>query len=221
MFPQETGFTKPPDHIHSVSLNTKRSVVIMRHLEGLVVGRFTVISRVSGGAWLCRCECGNESHVMTGNLLKGSSRSCGCLWKERITTHGLTKMAEYTIWKGMRSRCLSKSDGAWRNYGGRGIAVCREWDDFMVFLRDMGMRPSASHDLDREDNDKGYSKDNCRWITHQANLNNRRTNRRITYDGKCQTIAQWSVELGIKYRTLNNRLNRGWSTERAFSEGIN
>lgn len=169
---------------------------------------------------MCKCDCGKVSYAITSNLRKGNSKSCGCAIDEARTKHGLTGSVEHLVWRGMRSRCNSKGDLAWRNYGGRGIKVCPEWDDFTVFLKDMGLRPSARHELDRIDNDKGYEKANCRWIIHQHNLNNKRSNRYVVYDGRRQTIAEWALELGVNYRTLNNRINRGWPVERALTEPV-
>jgi hypothetical protein len=120
----------------------------------------------------------------------------------------------------MRARCLNPDNDAYRNYGGRGITIAPEWDDFRAFLRDMGPKPSPKHQLDRIDNSKGYNKDNCRWTSATENLNNKRTNRSLTFNGKTQTVAQWAAEAGMNYRTLNNRINRGWPVERALTEPV-
>lgn len=120
----------------------------------------------------------------------------------------------------MRARCRSSNDSAYANYGGRGITVSPEWEDFGVFLADMGRRPSSKHQLDRIDNEKGYSKGNCRWTNSTQNHNNTRTNRTLEFNGRRQTIAEWAAELGINYRTLNNRINRGWTVERALTEPV-
>lgn len=188
----------------------------MRNLQGKRFGRLVVECRVPGGAWLCRCDCGLTSIAITGNLKRKNSRSCGCAWKEAITTHGLTDTLEYRTWKAMHHRCRSIKPHLFPHYAGRGIKVCDEWSDFTVFLRDMGKRPSRRHQLDREDNDAGYSKDNCRWALPQKNLNNKRNNHYINFEGRRQTIAEWALERGINYRTLNNRINRGWPIARAM-----
>jgi hypothetical protein len=122
-------------------------------------------------------------------------------------------------WQAMIQRCENPKDSAYKNYGGRGITVCNEWHEFAKFIADMGMRPKGFQ-LDREDNDLGYSKGNCRWITAKQNLNNRRDNRIIEFEGNSRTIAQWADALGMNYRTLNNRLNRGWPVERALTEPV-
>lgn len=194
---------------------------VVHNFVGQRFGRLVVQRRVPGSAWMCQCDCGKVSFVLTGNLKSGGSQSCGCLWKEKITTHGLTGSPAYKTWKAMHERCRSVNPLHRANYLDRGIAVCEEWRDFVTFLRDMGPRPSPRSELDRVDNDKGYSKANCEWRTHQQNLNNKRTNRYLEYNGRTQTIAQWAAEHGMVYRTLNNRINRGWPVERALTEGTN
>jgi len=193
----------------------------MHDFVGMRFGRLVVQRRIPGGAWMCLCDCGKVSYVLTGNLKSGGSKSCGCLWKEKITSHGLTGSPEYKTWKAMHERCRSLNPIQRPNYLDRGITVCEEWRDFVAFLRDMGPRPTPTSELDRIDNDKGYSKDNCRWLSHRENLNNKRTNRLIEFEGRTQTIAQWAAERGMVYRTLNNRLNRGWPVERALTESTN
>lgn len=184
--------------------------------DGMKFGRLTVIRRARGSnGWMCECDCGKISFVLSGNLTSGNSKSCGC-----ARGGGIVHLPEYGVWRGMRSRCYQKNDPAYRNYGGRGITVCGEWGDFVQFLKDVGPRPFPKAQLDRIDNSLGYFKENCQWTTATANLNNRRSNRRIEFGGKTQTIAEWASELGIAYRTLNNRLNRGWSIEDALSEPV-
>jgi hypothetical protein len=126
----------------------------------------------------------------------------------------------YRAWQQLFQRCENPKDRAYKNYGARGITVCEEWRDFPRFLADMGMRPKGFQ-LDRKDNDKGYSKENCRWVTAKVNRNNQRNNRCVTYRGRTLTATQWAEELGLNSRTLHNRLSRGWPVERALTEPNN
>lgn len=189
----------------------------MINLQGCRFGRLVVLRRVPGGSWMCKCDCGKVAFVITGNLKRGNSRSCGCAWKQVITTHGLANTTEYKVWKAMHHRCRSNRRDLRAVYKDRGIKVCKEWSDFVVFLTDMGTRPSPKHQLDRIDTYRGYSKANCRWVTQKVNLNNKRTCLYIEFNGKRQTIAMWAEELGFNYRTLHNRIKRGWPIERALT----
>lgn len=190
----------------------------MLKLEGMRFGRLVIVRRVPGGAWLCQCDCGKMSYATTSNLRGGNSKSCGCALQEVRTTHGMSRTPTYIVWKTMHSRCRSMNPATYPNYMGRGISVCAEWSDFTVFLKDMGPKPRPDFDLDRTNNDLGYSKTNCRWVSRQQNLNNRRNNRRLDFDGRSLTISEWAQVTGLNYRTLNNRINRGWSIDRALTE---
>lgn len=116
----------------------------------------------------------------------------------------------YNTWRSMRKRCLDQTDAQYARYGGRGITICDEWGEFNVFVRDMGYRPEGMT-LDRIDNAKGYSSDNCRWATPEQQAINRCRTRFVTLNGKTQTIRHWERELGLSRGALNQRLKRGWS----------
>jgi len=144
-----------------------------------------------------------------------------CSYKCLFTRHGASHYGEnngaYRVWKGMRQRCNNPHTIGWKDYGGRGITVCPEWDSFEQFLADMGPRPSKEYSLDRLDNEQGYSKANCRWATTTEQGANRRGNRFLEYDGRRLTLAQWAQETGIPYATLRDRIANGWSPERILT----
>lgn len=134
-------------------------------------------------------------------------------------THGKSNTRLYTIYNNMKTRCYNKNSDDYKNYGERGITVCKEWlNSFTSFYNwsiNNGYKPDLL--LDRKDNDLGYSPENCRWVDSIEQNNNKRNNNLIEYNGKTQSISRWSAELGIKRVTLLSRLRNGWSVERAFS----
>ena len=187
------------------------------NLSGRRFGRLIAEVYVGKARWRCRCDCGGSAIVISSHLKSGHTISCGCKRHETTTKHGMAGTPVYHAWQQLFQRCENPRDRAYHNYGGRGITVCEEWRDFSRFLADMGMRP-AGFQLDREDNDKGYCKENCRWVTAKVNRNNQRNNRRVTYLGRTQTVPQWAEEVGLHCRTLHNRLSRGWTVEQALTE---
>ena len=131
----------------------------------------------------CRCDCGARLDVVENNLRTGNTQSCGCLQREVMSeriTHGHARQdqhsAEYRTWQGILTRCTNVHVRSWKNYGGRGIAVCERWQkSFDAFLADVGPRPSAKHSIDRfPNNDGDYEPGNVRWATKQEQRANQR-----------------------------------------------
>lgn len=198
-------------------------------------GRLTIIRPLDVAddkkrRFLCRCECGIQTVVLAENLLSGHTKSCGCLKREIIgagahTTHGLSKTRIYRIWKGMRKRCRNPNDSNYPKYGGRGIRVCPEWDsDFLSFYfwaMESGYNDSLS--IDRIDNNKGYSPDNCQWSNETKQANNRRSNRLATIDGETHSIIEWSKIYKISTVTIYKRIRQGMSETEAITtpRGVN
>ena len=123
----------------------------------------------------------------------------------------------YRIWKGMRARCNAPS---YRNsaYQEKQITVCKRWDNFWLFLEDMGDRPNPQHSIDRINNDKGYEPSNCRWATLKQQSSNRgKFNLLYTYNGETKILKDWSKELDINYNTLYGRIFR---SKLSFEEAI-
>jgi len=132
-------------------------------------------------------------------------------WKNDVRSRA------YYSWRNMRRRCTNPADDAYPNYGGRGIAVCERWESFDNFVEDMG-QPAPGLSLDRVDNNKGYSPENCRWATVRDQLNNQRRNVVIEYSGLRMTVGQWATHLGLQYSTLHKRLER-MGPEKALQKG--
>lgn len=188
-------------------------------LTGAQFGRWIVLAFSHVGYnhrkyWLCRCDCGVERVIAARHLLSGESRSCGCLWRDNRTTHGMCRRqgkrsctTEYAAWRSMLHRCNNPANKQWHRYGGRGISVCERWNKFENFLADMGLKPSPDLSLERIDNDAGYSPQNCKWATIQEQ--NANMHRAKTYCRERQFGKQKKRNLSSKYKgvALNKRDN--------------
>lgn len=168
--------------------------------------------------WKCLCDCGNVCYYSCGNLRSGNNRSCGCL----RNFHGESKNRIYNIWCNMKERCKNKNNPCYKNYGGRGIKICDEWDknfkNFKKWSLENGYNDSLT--IDRIDVDGDYQPSNCRWVNMKIQGNNTRRNHKLTYKGIIKTMSEWSNELNISYTTLRKRLNDGWSIEDAFEKPL-
>lgn len=167
---------------------------------------------------LCRCDCGTIKEVRYDGIKCGSTKSCGCLRKRKITTHGMTNTRLYNIWHKMKERCYNRNHVHYHNYGGRGIAVCDQWKNNFQNFYNWAMHNGYSDNLtiDRKDDDGNYTPENCRWATPMEQQNNLRNNRIICAMGKSQSIARWSAEMSIPYSTIYSRLCGGWNEEDAI-----
>jgi len=187
-------------------------------------GKIEVISEATQTGthpkWNCLCDCGKKSIVTSTKLVSGATKSCGCL---KTTSQDFRKSEaksmypkEYSIWKGMRQRCLNPNNPKYAMYGGRGITIGSSWDSFKIFTMDMGAIISSKHSLGRIDNNKGYSKENCRWENDEQQMNNTSRNVFLDFKNQRKTISQWEKSMGFAQGTVKSRLYRGWSIERAL-----
>lgn len=198
-------------------------------LTGQRFGRLTVIKRVENNGkkvmWLCRCDCGNETTVFSGYLRNGDTKSCGCLSKDKLRErrfkHGESRKTRlYNIWLHIKHRTSGKANEKrtkkW--YTDKNIKMCEEWSDFRNF-RDWSNANGYDDSLtiDRIDGNKGYSPENCRWVDWKTQTRNKSSNINITRNGETKCLKDWCTELGLKYRSICQRMARGWDKEKALT----
>lgn len=189
---------------------------------GAVFGKLTVVThtRVSrgqkGGTFHgceCICECGNTTKVHTSNLGK-STVSCGCWHKVKSITHGDSNSPTYNVWRQMLQRTCNPDH--------KYFTICKdrappmEWHSYENFLRDMGEKPKGLS-LERVDNTKGYSKENCEWATKETQSNNKSTSLRVNYRGALYTIKELAELSNQPFYALKSRLERLWNVEDAVN----
>lgn len=203
-----------PNNLTWIPIPPKRPPKPPRILKGhkLVAGkRFGMLTAIEPtdkpNIWKYKCDCGN---VIIDNVHK-NKKSCGCL----LHRHGKSRSRVYKIWAGIKKRCLNPRNPAFKHYGGRGISICERWLSFENFLADMGEPPDGLS-IDRIDNDKGYSPENCRWADWKTQHNNRRGNVIIEYNGERKTISQWADTLGISAGIISGRYRSGYELDIVF-----
>lgn len=129
-------------------------------------------------------------------------------------THGCSKTKIYRVFMAMHARCKNPNHISYPRYGAKGVTVCERWAKFEQFIADMGMR-KPGQSIDRVDNTKGYSPENCRWATVKEQANNHSNNRHLTVNGETKTLAQWGETVGMSPMKILSRIRRGWTTEDA------
>ena len=199
---------------------------------GDVFGKLSVISEwkvsIKNKHWECVCSCGKIVTVRQDHLRSGATASCGCFnaanTSIRSFKHGHSKnykragrcSDEYLAWSNMKTRCSNPRVKSYPDYGGRGITVCERWNSFESFLSDMGRKPKHTS-IERLDNSKGYSPDNCAWRNAFTQGANKRNNRFITWRGQTKIVAQWARETGLTKEVIAYRLNIGWDAEKTLT----
>lgn len=191
-------------------------------IEGERYGMFTVIKRIGRKKKhtivLAKCDCGNEKEVRMDSIRSGLIRSCGCA-RVGTPTHQLCKHPLYKIYYTLRHRCYSVNSNSYKDYGGRGVTVCKEWmDDFVSFYNwaiSSGWKKGLQIDKDIKYKEKHgtltgmiYSPEYCCFVTQTINLRNTRANVYIEYKGQNKTIPEWAEIFKIPYQILRQRLNR-------------
>jgi hypothetical protein len=147
------------------------------------------------------------------------------LKRAKRTEHGLSSHRLNKIWRMMRQRCNNPKDNAFKNYGGKGVTICKEWNTFINFYNwAMSNGYQEGLTIDRKDSNGNYEPSNCEWVTRAENCRraqkgHSRGNKFIEYRGRSLPLMKWSEELGIKYMTLYQRLKK-MSVEEAFTKEV-
>lgn len=199
-------------------------------LKGQRFGRLVVLEQVpnpkgTSAVWLCLCDCGVQKSIASNSLRKGLTRSCGCLHQETLAErnfkHGQSKRKqrspEYRNWLNMRNRCNNPKCPSYKDYGGRGITVDPRWDSFEAFLEDMGPRPQSNSSIERIDNSKGYSPENCCWKSPAEQTRNRRICIYVVYQGERMTLKEAARLAGVPYPTAYWRYKRRQPLEKVLA----
>lgn len=181
--------------------------------------KFIKISPSKKHYWLFKCDCGKEKIISKRSVMSGHIQSCGCKliqWRKEPKTHGKSNTNIYWIYTSMLQRCLNPKGKAFKNYGGRGITVCKRWLKFENFYKDMGDRPNQ-HSLERINNNKDYSPNNCKWATYKEQNRNQRSNILLTFKNKTKCLSDWASETGIDRRKISYRIKHNWPIEKALT----
>jgi hypothetical protein len=164
--------------------------------------------------WRCACDCGKEKLAFGHKLKDGQIKSCGC--KRYSYGHHQTETRLYHIWCTMKARCNRETSVKYKNYGGRGIKLCEQWQSFEPFFEwsmANGYRDNLS--IDRINVNGNYEPSNCRWTDNETQANNKGNTKYFEYRGQSLTLRQLSRICGKSYGILYRRISRGWSVEEA------
>lgn len=188
------------------------------NLEGKIFNNWRVLyrygTRKDGAAlWMCECLCGTKKPVDAYSLKSGKSKSCGCLHK-----HGFSNERLYRIWKDMKRRCKNPNRKGYKNYGGRGIKVCEEWDKSYLSFREWALNNGYSDELtiERIDNNGNYEPNNCKWIPMEEQQRNTRNNAMIEINGVVKPLVEWCEIKNFPYKLALDRRSRGIDGEDLF-----
>jgi len=184
----------------------------LKEMAGKRFGELVVLCRAPNrknksdghAQWHCVCDCGNETIIEGTSLREGKSRSCGCSkFKHGFARRG-KKIGEYHVWVAMKKRCYNENHPQYKDWGGRGISVCKEWDkSFLSFLKDMGRCPKGMT-LERINNNGNYEPSNCKWATRYEQSRNGRRNVWIKHDGKRMILTDFANKIGTKASNIRS-----------------
>lgn len=191
-------------------------------LTGQVFNKLTVLEYAgkverNRALWKCICECGRFKIIRASSLVNGDTKSCGCLKVGKKPIHGGSRTSLYSVWQDMKNRCKNPKEKHYKHYGGRGIKVCYEWENFCVFQNwslENGYRKPLS--IDRIDNDGDYSPLNCKWSTQLEQQYNKSNTIFYTINGEKLTAIEIEEKYKIPKRIFTTRLWKGWAADKLF-----
>jgi len=188
----------------------------MKLQDSKIIGNEIIKNR----QWLyLECKCGQEYKRRYDSVTE-QALCCSCASVKRATTHNKTGSKIYAIWNSMIQRCNNSKQAPYKDYGGRGIKICKRWHTFKNFYDDMGNPPKGTS-LDRINNNKGYYPENCRWATLTEQNNNKRNTVFVKYKGKITPISILARQYNINTNVLNSRIFRyKWSIEEALTTPV-
>ena len=183
----------------------------------LIVNEYAGKDKYGKSLWRCLCDCGKEITTLANTLISNKAVSCGsCSKKARAKPY--RKTALYRKYWSMIDRCQNQTSKVWDRYGGRGIKVCDRWrNSFDAFVEDMGV-PKPKMTIERIDNNKGYSPENCKWATMQEQQRNRRDTVKLSFAGQTKCLAEWAKDLAVSPQAIAYRLKAGYSVDDALSK---
>ena len=195
----------------------------LNELIGKQFGELTIKSVYRKGRRIiadCFCSCGNSKPVRLDRIKEGRVKSCGCQQYNRPPRkHGDCNSKLYGVWENMKGRCNNPNCKAYKNYGGRGITVSPEWQEYATFKKwALNNGYAEGLTIERVDVNKGYSPENCKWATRKEQLRNTRRNIYITYNNETMCAKDWSNKFGIPQNVLIARYKRGLPLEMVFSK---
>ena len=202
-------------------------LAICKNLIGEKFGYLEVVGRAPNtkdgkARWKCICKCGGTTIATSNDLISKHTQSCGCKkFESHNKRHGQTKTDIHNKWCSMRQRCYDTNHKCYLRYGAVGITVCDEWNKSFEAFRDWSYAHGYKEGLsiDRIDNTKGYSPENCRWVPWCEQSKNRRSNIMITYSEKTQPLKTWCDELNLNYHLIWQRMRKyGYTFEQAISK---
>ena len=194
----------------------------MTDITGNKYNRLTAIKldhKTDREYWLFQCDCGNVKVINKTSVVTGRAKSCGCLRDEKVSKvnliDGRKKNPLYPVWRSIIQRCTNLNDKSYKDYGGRGVNICIEWqNNFNLFSQwcvDNGWIKGL--EIDRIDNDKGYCPENCRFVERKDNARNKRSNIKVLYNGEMVCLKELSEKTGLSYQRIKISYHNGKLSE--------